>query len=381
LLRRRLKARDSDTGDEHSVNSYLGQRQALSRNISSLHPLQRLYIPGSAPFLDAVDTVLLADHPENVTLWLPSALPSALRDTQCVTGLPQLEYRLRYAQATNALHDIRNFRRLTRILVLKTQSHIANTQRTATRARGLFDKVKLKLTQAISTYRVSRKAIESLSPNEEFGPWKGTLLELQDSDIRGPGREGSENSESRFVQSWIWTTASQVSASADDTDLQAALRVEWCKAQERARRYEEEKELIVEEMRRTLVYLEWNAQEWESSMTSPSTDDSNIDSTTLAGVAAYANKQADIRRRMSKIFIDDWFHLLNEHFPNLPWLKKHTCPPATKRNRLISNVKRYHSYTDTSQTDVNYDEVVSDDVDDPDGAIAYSLVDVLDHSE
>jgi len=114
--------------------------------------------------------------------------------------------------------------------------------------------------------------------------------------------------------------------SADDTDLQAALRVEWCKAQEQACCYEEEKELIVEEMRQTLVYLEWNAQEWESSMTSPSTDNSNIDSTTLTSVAVYATKQADIRRRMSKIFIDDWFHLLNEHFPNLPWLKKHTCP-------------------------------------------------------
>jgi len=105
-VRRRLKARDLDTGNEYSVNSYLGQRQALSRNISSLHPLQCLYIPGSAPFLDAVNTVLLANHPENVTLWLPSALPSALHKTQCVTGLPQLEYRLRYAQATNALHDI-----------------------------------------------------------------------------------------------------------------------------------------------------------------------------------------------------------------------------------------------------------------------------------
>ena len=365
-----------DTGDEDSVRSYLGQCQALSRNIYGLRPPQRLYIPGSAPLLDAVDTILLADHPENVPLWLPSALPSASRNTQCVTDLPRLEYRLRYAQAMSALHDIRNLRRLTRILVLKTQSHIANTQRTATRARGLFDKVKLKLAQAVSTYRVSRKAIENLAPNEEFGPWKGNLLELQDNDIRGPGREASENSESHFVQSWIWTTASQVSVSADDPDLQAALWVEWCKAQEWARRYEEEKELIVEEMRRTLVYLEWNAREWEASVASPFPADLNIDNTTLAGIAAYASKQADVRRRMVKIFIDDWFHLLEEHFPNLSWLKKYTCPPEAKRNRLISNVKLYYSHTNNSQADVNYEEVVSDDVDhDPDDAIAYSVLD------
>ena len=87
-----------------------------------------------------------------------------------------------------------------------------------------------------------------LASNEEFSPWKGNLLELQDNNICGPGREASENSESHFVQSWIWTTASQVSVSTDDPDLQAALRVEWCKVQERARCYEEEKELIVEEM-------------------------------------------------------------------------------------------------------------------------------------
>ena len=102
----------------------------------------------------------------------------------------------------------------------------------------------------------------------------------------------------------------------------------------------------------------------------------NIDNTTLAGIAAYASKQANVRQRMVKIFIDDWFHLLEEHFPNLSWLKKYTCPPEAKRNRLISNVKLYYSHTNNSQADVNYEEVVSDDVDhDPNDAIAYSVLD------
>ena len=135
------------------------------------------------------------------------------------------------------------------ILTLKMQLHIANMQRTATRTRGLFDKVKVKLNQAVSTYRVSWKAIESLAPNEEFGPWKETLLQLRDSNIHRPGREDSEPSESRFVQSWIWTTALQHSTSPNDPDLQATLRIEWCKTQERAKRYEEEVQLVVEEMR------------------------------------------------------------------------------------------------------------------------------------
>ena len=64
-------------------------------------------------------------------------------------------------------------------------------------------------------------------------------------------------SESHYVPSWIWHMPLQGSVSGDDQDLSSALQVEWCKAQERATRYEEEIELVVEEMRRTLVFFEW----------------------------------------------------------------------------------------------------------------------------
>ena len=91
-------------------------------------------------------------------------------------------------------------------------------------------------------------AISNLAPNEEFGPWRETLLELRNGDIRGPGCDESQPSNSRFIQSWIWTTAPHVSASPEDPDLQATLQAEWAKAQERAKRFEEEVELIVKEM-------------------------------------------------------------------------------------------------------------------------------------
>ena len=47
----------------------------------------------------------------------------------------------------------------------------------------------------------------------------------------------------------------------DKEDFHAVLRVEWCKSQERAARYEEEVELVVEEMRRTLTFFEWLVRE------------------------------------------------------------------------------------------------------------------------
>ena len=74
------------------------------------------------------------------------------------------------------------------------------------RTQGLFGGVKAKQARAVSTYQAAWNAIASLAPNEEFGRWKDTLFELKNDDIRGPGHDKSECSESRYVQSWIWTT-------------------------------------------------------------------------------------------------------------------------------------------------------------------------------
>ena len=326
---------------EDPSNSFVERRQALAKNITSLHDPQCLYMPGTDSLLNAIDPIVLADHPENVELWLPSALPLASRDAQCIKGLPKLEYRLRFAQATDVLHNIRLFRRLLRTLTIKSQIHITNTQKTGTRTCSVFDKAKAKLAQAVATYRASWKAIVNLASNEEFGPWKDTLWELKDCDIRGPGREESETSESRFVPSWIWITALQTSTSAEDPDLNNTLRVEWCKAQERAKRYEEEVELVVEEMRRTLVTFELNACEWDQRATSLSLHTS-LASAITTGAAAYAHKQADIQRNLIKIFINDWYEVLEKQPLASSWLCKYPCPPENQRHRLICNVRRYH---------------------------------------
>jgi hypothetical protein len=102
--------------------------------------------------------------------------------------------------------------------------------------------------QAAATYRAVRSAINKLAPNEEFGPWKKQLQELLQGDICGPAPEGSETSQSCHLPSWIWQTPLDTSISADEEDFCAAIQVEWCKAQERAARYNEEIELVVEEM-------------------------------------------------------------------------------------------------------------------------------------
>ncbi|KAK7019684.1 hypothetical protein VNI00_018006 [Paramarasmius palmivorus] len=73
-------------------------------------------------------------------------------------------------------------------------------------------------------------------------------------DHRSKHRTG----ETRKGLSWIWTAGGQLDLkdSADENNNNI-LRSEWCKSQARARRASEEVELLMEEMCRTVGYLEW----------------------------------------------------------------------------------------------------------------------------
>jgi hypothetical protein len=135
------------------------------------------------------------------------------------------------------------------------------------------------------------------------------------------------------------------------------LRVEWCKAQARASRWEEEVELVVEEMRRTLVYFKWLAREWEKKATPRVGAGSSTDNVTMAGISAYAHKQASLYRKLVDIFINDWYECLKAKSLGSPWLEAYPVPPPAKRRRLVSNVKRYH---DTSNPPIDVSESEDD---------------------
>ena len=332
-----MKEQHQDKDADPLEDSFHGRRHTLSKNINVIRSPQRLYMTGIGNLLDDIDPILLADHPEKVKLWLPSDLPPSSRDEQCIPGLACIEYRLRYAAATNALQDIRRFRRFYQAIITKTRSHISNTQNT--RNNSQVEKVQRRIVQATATYQASWSAINRLAPNEEFGPWKKQLLELHPNDVRGPAREGSETSQSRHLPSWIWQTSLQTSVSTDEADLCAALRVEWCQAQERAARYEEEVGLVVEEMRRTLAFFEWLACDWEKRATFRP---KGADCTTDLGFSAYAHKQAAMYRKLVAVFVRDWYDCLNQRSLGWSWLKEYSIPSLTKRHRLVSNVQLYH---------------------------------------
>ena len=214
-----LKVLGQHDNEDNSSNLFVKHRRTLAKNIESLHFPKNLYMLGTETKIDTINPVLLANHPKNIELWLPSDLPSTSCQKQCIPGLPQLEYQLRFAQATDSLHKIHLLRWLIRPLSMKSQTHITGTQRTATRTRSIFDKTRIKLAQAVLTYRAAQEAITKLAPDEQLRPWKKLLLELNDGDVHGPGPEDSDTSTSHFTQSWVWMTALQTSTSTKDNNI------------------------------------------------------------------------------------------------------------------------------------------------------------------
>ena len=122
--------------------------------------------------------------------------------------------------------------------------------------------------------------------------------------------------ESRQQISWIWQTSSQGNAGINNPDLQDVMRVEWCKAIARADQFWEEVELVVEEMKRTLLFFKWTVNHWEQ------LGDNHVGEPTM-----------------------DWYECLETKSLRSGWLSEYPHPEACRRRQLQSNVATYHLFT------------------------------------
>jgi len=96
-----------------------------------------------------------------------------------------------------------------------------------------------------------------------------------------------------------------------------ALRVEWCRSRACVMRYAKEVELLLEEMRRVLAFLEWDRDRWNNralhirqadAATDPPTPSLSHGKKTAfeEGLRAYALRQASIRQRLFDTFAQQW---------------------------------------------------------------------------
>lgn len=352
--RRRLKvfaAEQAGIPKSLQTTALRDQRKILSERIQHWEAVRTVYMPGLLQIqtdLGSNPTALWSSNPnpEEVDLYLPSAVPSNCRNAACIQDLPQMELQLRTAQCSSSLQGLRQTLRVkTRMVYFKNKN--IRGQREGTRSRSIIDRVHKRAIRFVQKYRTARRAKLNL---EGPSDWELTYQELRNEDIRGfasakpktkgvrhgiwedghappepeePELLGDETEsdpdlndgteagpppkkkrkkgtgETRKELSWIWKTTALTVSSNDDDDI---LRAEWARSRARVRRATEEVMLLREEMRRVLDFLKWRAKWWDAKASLRS----KVGLEMSEGLKAYALQQADLQRSLATSFKTLW---------------------------------------------------------------------------
>jgi len=278
------------------------------------------------------------EMPEKISLILPSWVESARREAVCLHRVAEYEQQLRFAQLQDSLIELRRVRRIRHSLFMNHRFQIAGQgQRVNTRSRTVINGIEERISKFVQRYRVAYDALIRLDP---AGEWRGTYLELKDEDNRGPGKEDHERGvgDGSYTFSWIWLSNPQARNTggsdagysegvASDEEVNDAMRVQWATSHARLERWVEEVELLQEEMRRVVMFLEWKSGDWLAKRDARlATAPSSVQS----GLHAYARKQATIHHDLAVSFLKLWYPTLSSYGLNLSWitdyLEKHGIP-------------------------------------------------------
>lgn len=335
---------------------------SLLRKIQKFRDVQDVYMPGLRHFLDQTQGDLAEQerdtHSENLAIHLPSSLSSADRTTIYIPGVVDVEDRLRYGEACEALESLRRQLR-TRTFTTKFKAKHVVGQGAYTRTRVLQDQIEAKLRVARARYCAARAALLALRGP---GEWEEVLQVLKAEDVRAlnertltveekdaeerarqlagvvdstddqdPDRSIEvrpigvvEIGEGRRQLSWIWyrVSAGEVERHGAGTLHEGkgfclfiyllllnatvfnytGIRLEWAKCRARAERWHEELILLEEEMRRIIEFCNWKAAWWDGQADRRS----NMSPHLREGIRAYAAEQAATERRLARVWALKW---------------------------------------------------------------------------
>jgi len=345
------------------------KRSSIARQIWKWRQAQSVYMPGAlAPPLPTHDDDADEDYtedsdlPENIPLVFPSEVEPTRRRMICLHRVAEHEHELRLAQIHDSLIELCNARRIRYTLLMNHQMQIAGQgQRIQTRSRSVVSTVEERISKFTQRYRAAYNALQRLDPT---GAWQHTYLELKDEDNRGPGKEDEERGpgDGSYTISWIWLVnprahglgdggTSPGEDGASDEEVNDVMRVQWTTAHARLERWTEEVELLQEEMRRVVVFLEWKSGDWwakqdvRSATTSPEI---------RSGLQAYARKQASIHHDLAVSFSNLWLPALHSSNLEYSWitefLEQRKFPPSDTN---IGPTTPAQGTSGTSETDGN----------------------------
>ncbi|KAL0568608.1 hypothetical protein V5O48_013381 [Marasmius crinis-equi] len=342
-------AKDKNVSTIHQVE-LVERRARLLRLVARLRSLQQVYTPHAIATLNntakspesiasntpttnkdlAFDLQKLTKpaskgNVESAMLYLPSGLPKTVRTLPEMSKWVEMETSFRRGQLQSALDGLRSHLFIRTHLNLQRTLHVRH-QHAAVRARQVMSRNDHKIDVFKAKYCVGWEALKVLVGEEEIGlPQlrKGDVTSYDEVDthalrnvrkVLGTQRRNGTVSEagSRIPKdalvkpgesvkqlSWIWTTY-DVSGGSDE--LQEVMRIEWSKSWARKRRWAEELALVDEEMRRTLVTLQHDAEEWKGL----AMVEGEVDGVLMEGMRAFALEQAATRQALAAGFQALW---------------------------------------------------------------------------
>ncbi|KAF7972344.1 hypothetical protein HWV62_18114 [Athelia sp. TMB] len=290
------------------------RKNVLGRKVKSWTDIQQVYMPGVSVIRTRDEQATAAKskavEPFDIPLHLPSALSRRLRTS------PKLfiyEFRLRTAQAYEALEELRRHLRL-RTHIFHFKDRNVPGQRANTRSQNLVTRAQTKINASAAKYKRARASLHSISQlSDDAGLPDEALQELNHDDVRAFADDTDKKAEAQKSKkerllgegkrkmSWIWKVYG-VGADTANEGLQEALRIEWCRSRGRAMRWSEEVLLIREEMCRVQAFFCWHAQWWDQQRSRIP----DLLAEDAEGIMAYAARQAHIRHALADSFNVLW---------------------------------------------------------------------------
>ncbi|KIL56756.1 hypothetical protein M378DRAFT_57844, partial [Amanita muscaria Koide BX008] len=176
-----LDVKTSRTTDQETA--LLRRRTSLLKRIQEYVIARDKYLSGLSSYLGTAQTELLTSTPEVIPLYLPSSLPPEIRASICIAGIDKIEDHLRFAQACEALVQLR-IQLMKRTCAVRYKSRNVESQRNYTRFRALQNQTEKKIKTSQITYTIARNAIFALRGP---GSWEESLKVLRPEDVRGLG--------------------------------------------------------------------------------------------------------------------------------------------------------------------------------------------------
>ncbi|KAF5346367.1 hypothetical protein D9757_014172 [Collybiopsis confluens] len=310
---RRLSAEYSSLGKSPTslqLAKVVEKATQLRSRVNAWIQVQALHLPVTAVLREEADTVPGSAATVNIPLFLPHNIFDSGK--VCDVRYLDIEWRLRFAMASDELEKIRKLL-LSRTVIVNYKATYGHGQRQGGRTSNALESLDSKIMACAARYRAHYHVLHRYGSSlSKEASWTNELRPLNREDLAQLTSVAIDAvwdnlGQGRKKVSWIWYTAGADVTS--DEHVADSLRISFCKARARALRWQEECILIQEEIRRTLLTLEWEAKMW---MSSPCKDFAIDPGNHVAeGRQAYALRQAHIRRGLANSCAVKWKELPN----------------------------------------------------------------------